>query len=144
MKTLTTIIAITFSLFTISTSAQVNFTSSDASVVKLNAAGGELKFEMGANGSVVKWSTSTESNTSHFELQVSNDNQNFETIRIVSASDVTAWSTNYQTKFIRNYMSAAKVYYRLKTVFTNGTELVSASTTFEITNGTSVSYANVH
>ena len=149
MKTLTTIIAITFALFASTANAQTKFindgtAANNVQMNKIGTNGAELKFEMGANGSYVKWQTATESNTSHFELQVSNDNKSFATIRTVAASDVTDWAANYQTKFIRNYLSVEKVYYRLKTVFNNGTEVITAATTFEVANNSAVSFANVH
>jgi hypothetical protein len=139
MKTLTTIIAITFSLFTINATAQTQFASSSetvtaATIVEVNGKG--IQFEANNNGIFIKWEVANESNTSHFELQVSDDNKSFETIRKVAASDVTTWATNYQAKFMRNYSSVNKVFYRLKTVFSNGTEVYTTATTFQTTTNT--------
>lgn len=152
MKTLNTIIAITFSLISFTATANTTITGNDCAdvtvnnTVKMNAIGtngSELKFEMGVNGFYVKWQTSNETNTNHFELQVTDGSKSFKTIRTIAAGDVTEWSSAYETKFIRNYLSAEKVYYRLKTVFANGTEVYTAATSFEISGGTALRYANV-
>lgn len=75
---------------------------------------------------------------------MSYDNQNFETTKLIAASDVTAWSTNYQVKFSRTYLSEEKVYYRIKTVFNDGVEMYTSSTTFALTIGNEISYASIH
>ena len=151
MKTIyTLIIATTFSLIALHTTAQVKFNinsnteTATVAMNKIGTNGTELKFENTANGSFVKWETATETNTSHFELQVSDDNNTFTTIRKIAASDATAWATNYETKFTKRYLSAAKVYYRVKTVFTNGTEVFTTATAFQVTNNNGVSYASIH
>ena len=151
MKTISTIITgITFSLITFQANAQAKFIINDGTETvavtmnKIGTNGTELKFEQTANGSFVKWATSNESNTSHFELQTSNDNNTFTTIRKVAASDVTEWATNYEAKFTKNYLSAAKVYYRVKTVFINGAETFTGAASFKITNGNGTSYASIH
>lgn len=152
MKLINTIIAITFSLITFSATAHSKLTDNGCTdltvnnTVKMNTIdnnGVELTFKTGINGFYIKWQTSNESNTSRFELQVTDGSKSFKTIRTVAASDVTEWSTSYETKFIRNYVSAENVYYRLKTVFNNGTEVYTAATSFEIPSAAGISYANV-
>ena len=152
MKTLNTIIAITFSLISFTATANTTITGNDCAditfnnTVKMNAIGtngSELKFETGVNGFSVKWQTSNETNTSRFELQVTDGSKSFKTIRTVAAGDVTEWSSAYEVNFIRNYLSVEKVYYRLKTVFANGTEVYTAATSFEMLAGTTVRFANV-
>lgn len=152
MKTLKTIIAITFSLISLTATANTTITGNDHAdvtvnnTVKMNAIGSngsELKFETGVNGFSVEWQTSNEINTSRFELQVTDGSKSFKTIRTVAAGAVTEWSSDYKVNFIRNYLSVEKVYYRLKTVFANGTEVYTAASSFEILAGSTVRFANV-
>ena len=152
MKLINTIIAITFSLITFSATAHSKLTDNGCTdltvnnTVKMNTIdnnGVELTFKTGINGFYIKWQTSNETNTNRFELQVTDGSKSFKTIRTIAAGDVTEWSSAYETKFIRNYLSAEKVYYRLKTVFANGTEVYTAATSFEISGGTALRYANV-
>ena len=152
MKAISTILTITFTFFVAAVNAQTKFTINNNGETINNIAvlntmgnnGSELKFEKSANGASVQWQTLKESNTSHFELQISYDNQSFETIKKIAASDVTAWSTNYQTRFSRTYISGEKVYYRIKTVFNNGDELYTNSSAFTVTIGNDVSYVSIH
>ena len=150
MKTIYSLI--TAIIFTASAAnAQTKFSINDGTENVANnaimtdaAKNNELKFEMGANGASIKWQTSNENNTSHFELQISDDNKTFTSIKKVAASDMTQWATNYEVKFRKTYIAAEKVYYRVKTVFTNGAEMYTAATAFAIANGTGVSYASIH
>ncbi|MDN3654614.1 hypothetical protein QWZ08_03185 [Ferruginibacter paludis] len=152
MKAISTILAVTCTFLVTSVNAQVKFTinnnpetvTNDISFKPMGAEGNELKFERDANGASIKWQAINESNTSHFELQLSYDNHTFETSKLIAASDVTAWSTNYEVKFRKTYLSEEKVYYRIKTVFNNGDEMYTASTTFSLTIGNETSYASIH
>jgi hypothetical protein len=152
VKTTTIIIAITFTLFTNAVIAQAKFTVNTNSKPVANAAtfkpmgaeGSELKFERDANGAYIKWQAVNESNTSHFELQLSYNNQTFETTKLIAASDITYWVTSYEVKFKRTYLSGEKVYYRIKTVFNDGDEMYTSSTTFALTIGNEISYASIH
>jgi hypothetical protein len=151
MKTMKTIITIIIAtIFTANVNAQSKFTVNSsietaANNVKLTGENGtELKYVLGANGPSIKWETSNEANTSHFELQISDDGKEFSTIRKVAASDVTEWNTAYETKFSKNYISVKKVYYRLKIVFSNGSEILTAATSFKIPGAKATSYASIH
>jgi len=144
MKTLTTIIAITFTLFTATVAAQAKFINDGTVANNVTITNNEFQFEKNANGAVITWQTANESNCSQFELQISYDNKSFETIKTVAASDMTQWATNYEIKFRKTYLSAAKVYYRLRTVFTNGAEAFTSANAFQVSTGTAVSYASIH
>lgn len=146
------ITAITFIVVATAANAQTKFTinydpetvTNNAVLNKIGGNDNELKFEKNASGTFIKWQTANESNTSHFELQISYDNNTFETIKRVAASDVTVWNTNYQIKFSKTYISEEKVYYRVKTVFTNGAEFYTSSSAFAVSIGNQVSYASIH
>ena len=152
MKTIINTIFIILILCSATVNAQTKFTintnpETAVNTVALNtigADGNELKFERDANGASIKWQTSGESNTSHFELQLSYDNETFEMSKIIAASDVTAWCTNYEVKFRKTYLSGEKVYYRIKTVFNNGAEAYTNATAFALTIGNEINYASIH
>jgi len=130
MKTIITIIAAF--IFTSTASAQNNVT--------LN----KVNIEKNANGAAITWSTAAESNTSQFEVEVSFDNKSFETIRTIAASETTQWATSYETKFKRTYLSEGKVYYRVKTVFVDGTSTVSNAISLEVATANGISYATIN
>ncbi|CAN5400433.1 hypothetical protein BH11BAC5_BH11BAC5_40370 [soil metagenome] len=152
MKAISTILTITFTFFVAAVNAQTKFTFNNneetiSNIAALNTIGNnssELQFERNANGASIQWQTAKESNTSHFELQISYDNQTFETIKKIAASDVTAWLTNYKAKFSRTYLSEEKVFYRIKTVFNNGDEVYTNSSAFTVTIGNEMSYVSIH
>jgi hypothetical protein len=130
MKTITTIIAIIFA---------ANVTAQNS--VKFN---NNISVEKNSNGASIKWMTAAESNTSHFEIEISYDGKSFESIRTVAASETTKWNTNYEAKFKRTYISVEKVYYRVSTVFVDGTSTATEAVSLEVNNGASVSYASIH
>jgi hypothetical protein len=130
MKTIITIIAAF--LFTSTASAQ--------NTVTLN----KVNIEKNANGAAITWSTAAESNTSQFEVEVSFDNKSFEAIRTIAASETTQWATNYETKFKRTYLSEGKVYYRVKTVFVDGTSTVSNAISLEVATANGISFATIN
>ena len=135
MKTLTIIIAITFALFTSTTNAQAKFINDGTVANNVTILNDQFNFEKNANGAAITWQTAKESNCRQFELQISFDNKSFETIKTVAGSDMTQWATNYEIKFCKTYVSAAKVFYRLKTVFTNGAENFTSSVAFKVVVG---------
>lgn len=145
-------ITICFSLFAITAVAQTRFMLNNCTETVLNNAviyatglnGSELKFEMDTNHAYIKWQAINESNTSHFEMQISDDNKVFTTLKKVAASDITQWATNYQAAFRKTYLSSKKVYYRIKTVFSDGAEKYTSSTSFETSDGRSISYISIH
>lgn len=152
MKTLNSLIVITLLLTTLSATAKIKPTKHKRTTITLenrvsmNGIGNngvELKFGTGENGFYIAWQTSHENNTKHFELQVTDGSKSFKTIKIIAANNATQWLTNYETTFIRNYISVEKVYYRLKTVFTNNTEVYTAAIFFKITSTDTLAYANV-
>ena len=121
------------------------FTSASAqNTVAFAKANNTVNIEKNANGAAISWSTIAESNTSHFEVEVSYDNKSFETIRTVAASETTKWATSYETKFKRTYLSAGKVSYRVKTVFIDGSAVVSEAATLEVTTANGICYANIN
>jgi hypothetical protein len=142
MKTINNIITtIIITLFTVNANAQ--FTTEAANTVKLNiTTGNELNYTAAAYGASVKWETAAEANTSHFELEISYDGIEFKSVRKVAASETTNWNTVYEVKFNKSYTSVEKVYYRLKTVFVDGTATVTNATAFQMLN--SANFASIH
>lgn len=154
MKKITTFAA-TLILIIVSTNsiAQSRFITDDGlntlkanavSFSKNNGSANELVFDINANESAIKWSTSNEANMSHFELQISNDGTNFTTLNKVAASDYTQWQTSYKVTFRKRYLSAQKVYYRVKAVFAdNSVEYTSAAVLNLSNNGNEPVYASL-
>lgn len=71
----------------------------------------------------ISWQTATETNTSHFELQRSYNGNDFEPIETITAGRITSDIRSYTTNDDKEYNAAdGNVYYRIKTVFTNGKE----------------------
>lgn len=115
------------------------------SFAKTGTAGEEVTYEATPNESEIIWSTSKETNTSHFELQISQDGINFTEIKKVAASDYTQWQTNYKVTFRKSYLSAVKVYYRLKAVFSDNGVAYSTAVVFNVAKATTQPmYANLH
>jgi hypothetical protein len=72
-----------------------------------------------ANGNVsLKWTTATEINNRGFEIERSNDNNDFRVIGFVSGNGTTSEVQNYS--FSDNGLPLGKYYYRLKQVDFNG------------------------
>lgn len=71
-------------------------------------------------GVVLNWTTNSEINNSHFEVELSYDGINWYTIAIVQGSGNSTEINNYQ--FIDNQAGSGVHYYRLKQVDFNGTE----------------------
>jgi len=107
--------------------------------------GEKLLYVATPNESFIKWQTVKETNTSHFEMQISFDGSFFTGIKTIAASDYTLWQTDYQVMFRKNYLSASKVYYRLKTVFSDNSVIYSEPAVFKILGTTNkTSYASLH
>ena len=67
------------------------------------------------NAAMLKWETTNENNTSHFEVERSINGQQFEKIGTVSASGNTSTTVKYSyTDYDVTKQSSAIVYYRLK------------------------------
>ena len=103
-----------------------------------------IEINKNANGASINWTASNESNTSQFEVEISYDNKNFQSIRTVAASETTKWNTSYEAKFKRTYLSVDKIYYRVRTVFVDGSSEVTASVALEVKGMNGVSYASIH
>jgi hypothetical protein len=74
--------------------------------------------EVKQNDGHLYWSTATEMNSSHFEIQRTSDGRSFVTIGQVTASGNSAVQSNYQ--FVDASKPEGKQYYRLKQVDFNG------------------------
>jgi len=70
----------------------------------------------------ISWQTKTETNTSHFELQRSENGKDFEPIETITAGGISNKINWYATNDEKYPKSCYKLYYRLKIVFTNGKE----------------------
>ena len=70
----------------------------------------------------ISWRTAAETNTSHFELQRSNNGNNFEPIETITSGRITTTPRYYQTTDETYNSAEPTMYYRLKLVFTNGKE----------------------
>ena len=77
----------------------------------------------------ISWQTASETNTSHFELQRSYNGKDFEPIETITAGRITNEIRSYSTNDDKEYNAAdGNVYYRVKTVFTNGKENFTTAT----------------
>ena len=85
----------------------------------------------------LKWQTSQESNSSHFEIQRSKDAKNFIETGRVNAQGNTVKDTDYQ--FQDMGLSAGRYYYRLKMTDRDGTFAFSSIVTAEIKDGGEIS-----
>jgi hypothetical protein len=73
----------------------------------------------------ISWETITEVNTSHFELQRSFNNMDYETIATIVANCNSKKICTYAFVDSNNENRRGQSYYRLKAVFTNGEEMVT-------------------
>jgi hypothetical protein len=73
----------------------------------------------------ISWETLTEVNTSHFELQRSFNNKDFETIATIAANCNSKNSCTYSFVDSNNENRRGQSYYRLKAVFANGEEMIT-------------------
>jgi hypothetical protein len=72
------------------------------------------------NGALLSWTTNSEINNSHFEIETSYDGINWENIGIVQGAGNSFEINNYQ--FIDNKIGSGIQYYRLKQLDFDGTE----------------------
>lgn len=72
-----------------------------------------------ADATILRWTTASENNNSHFEIQRSTDNKKFETIGIVKGSGNSSKKVNYSFSDAA-LLSAKTVYYRLKQIDFDG------------------------
>lgn len=80
---------------------------------------GGFSAQKGTGKVSLNWSTIMEVNTSHFEVEQSNDGSTWKTISVVAAKGNSNSAQKYAADDIANYSS--KVYYRLKMVDIDGT-----------------------
>ncbi len=80
----------------------------------------------------ILWQTNAEVNTSYFELQKADMDDQYVTIKKVKASDITSVKTNYKVTFGKIKIGQQKVNYRLKMIFKDATSAISDITAFEM------------
>ena len=137
MKTLLTIIATaTLSILAINSNAQSAFTN-DADIwmgsenVKPAAfAVAELKMKVADNGFAAEWEAYNQNNITRYEIQLSEDNKNFSTVKRVNSLSFT--DGKYQVDLNNTVILANKVYYRIKIVNTVGQIAFTESSSLRI------------
>jgi len=85
-------------------------------------AGNLLKATIGDSQVQLSWKTFSETNTSHFELQRSDNGISYEPIETITASGIAITPSNYATTDELGSLCTQRVCYRLKMVFINGKE----------------------
>jgi len=73
----------------------------------------------------ISWQTTTETNTSYFELQRSFNGKDYETIETISACGKSKNICTYGFVDSKNENRRGQSYYRLKAVFENGESIVT-------------------
>jgi uncharacterized protein YfdQ (DUF2303 family) len=76
----------------------------------------------------ISWQTITEVNTRYFELQRSYNGKNYETIGLIKAVGNAKNAATYGFIDFKNENRRGQSYYRLKTVFEDGTEAYTIGT----------------
>lgn len=76
-----------------------------------------------AHGNLLQWTTATEHNNAHFQIQRSMDNVNFEVISTLEGSGNSLSALHYSST--DNYTGFGTIYYRLSQVDYNGTMTLS-------------------
>jgi hypothetical protein len=87
--------------------------------------GNTLKSTVENNLITISWQTKTEINTSHFELQRSENGKDFEPIETITAGCITNGIRSYSTTDDLLSVANKQRYYRLKIVFVNGKEALT-------------------
>jgi hypothetical protein len=100
--------------------ASNNVTYVNKSMANMPVKSGWVKKEV-----AISWETLTEVNTSHFELQRSSNNKDFETIATIAANCNSKKSCTYSFVDSNNENRRGQSYYRLKAVFANGEEMIT-------------------
>ena len=96
-----------------------------------------IKGQADENLVYIAWQTIKEVNTSHFELQRSENGKDFEPIETITASGISGVINSYATTDIKTDVSCEKLYYRLKTVFINGKETMTSPISLQLNVTTS-------
>ena len=123
MKTMKTIITIIITvIFTSNINAQSKFSFTNESATNNiqfeSKKDNQLRFELTATGPLIKWNTSKEINTSHFELQMSLDGTNFSCLRTVAAAEIINTVSTAVTGKTRHLLPAwlpAPILFRCRT-----------------------------
>jgi hypothetical protein len=87
--------------------------------------GNTIKSTVENNLITISWQTKTEINTSHFELQRSENGKDFEPIETITAGCITNGIRSYSTTDDSFSVTNKQLYYRLKIVFVNGKEALT-------------------
>ncbi len=82
---------------------------------------------------LIQWQTASETNTSHFELQRSENGKDFEPIETVTAAGISNDLTGYATSDKKPGISINRIFYRVRTVFINGKEDFTPA--FQVSSG---------
>jgi hypothetical protein len=82
-------------------------------------------YDVSGGNVVLNWSTATETNNSHFNIERSDDNVNFTTIGSIEGKGTTSETSTYS--YVDNTVNAGVYYYRLKQVDFDGTFEFSSS-----------------
>lgn len=133
MKTIITVIAAGFILNTNSVNAQsvssMNETMaiSEAKAPELYIS--EVSFRALRNGYNVTWETNNQFNVASFELQISDNNKNFSTVKRRTCGPEKR--SRYQVQLNNTLIFANPVYYRLKYVTLDGEVKYTESKKFE-------------
>lgn len=80
------------------------------------------KLSVDSNLVYISWQTTAEVNTSHFELQRSENGRDFYCVEIIPADGDPKDCGLYSTTHSKHSFFVNKLYYRLKVVFKNGKE----------------------
>ncbi len=81
-----------------------------------------IKGAMDNNFVIISWNTKAEINTSHFELQRSENGKDFDPIETITAGGISKKFSSYATTDYKYGSAKGILYYRIKTVFINGVE----------------------
>jgi hypothetical protein len=109
------------SYFVTDNNNQVVFEKSDNIYIKLTYSKNDVK---------VMWQTSAEKNTKSFEMQASNDGNNFETLQVVDAKNNTTKKSKYAIALNQQQTAPGKRVFRIKVNFNDGTAYFSQTVTY--------------
>lgn len=135
MKTVTsTLIAFSLTIFTATAHSQAMFIShkisETAGTGKHSVLITGVKMESAANGFSFQWNTSNEIGVTRYEIQMSENTSNFSTVKRVT---VLPNATNLYTVRLHNtIIFSDTVYFRIKTVFADGSISYTAASAFAI------------
>jgi|GEM_PF-3464616 len=88
------------------------------------------------NSVLIQWQTIAEINTSHFELQRSENGKYFEPIETVTAAGISTGLNRYASSDKIPGLSLNRIFYKVKTVFINGKEDISPAFQVSVSTAT--------